>query len=143
MVRQLSPDVVFFRHSLAAFTDEDRERLLARDVRVLEGTVARLVVQADHLTGVQLADGSVVARSAVFVAPCFVANDATLAVLGAETQRTALGTWVSTDPTGRTSVPGVWAVGNVADPAAFVIEAAAAGARAVADRGRVAAGAAP
>jgi thioredoxin reductase len=159
LVRQLSPDVVFFRHSLAAFTDEDRERLAARDVGVVEGTVARLVVEGDRLTGVQLADGSVVARSAVFVAPRFAANDSVLAALGAEAERTALGTWVSTDPTGRTSVPGVWAVGNVADPAAFVIEAAAAGARAaaalnadlveedvaraVADRGRVAAAAAP
>ena len=118
-----------------------------------------MVVEGDRLTGVQLADGSVVARSAVFVAPRFVANDATLAVLGAETERTALGTWVTTDPSGRTSVPGVWAVGNVADPAAFVIEAAATGARAaaalnadlveedvaraVADRWRVAAAAAP
>jgi thioredoxin reductase len=158
LVRQLSPDVVFFRHSLAAFSDEDRERLAARDVRVIEGTVARLLIEADRLSGVQLADGSAVARSAVFVAPRFVANDATLAVLGADTQSTPLGTWVSTDPTGRTRVPGVWAVGNVADPAAFVIEAAAAGARAaaainadlveedvasaVADRGRVVAAAA-
>jgi thioredoxin reductase len=41
-----------------------------------------------------------------------------------------MGTWVTTDPTGRTSVPGVWAVGNVADPAALVIVAAGAGARA-------------
>ena len=159
LVRQLSPDVVFFRHTLADLSAEDRERLAAREVRVVEGTVARLVVEGDRLSGVQLADGSVVARSAVFVAPRFVANDAVLAALGAETERTALGTWVTTDPTGRTSVPGVWAVGNVADPAAFVIEAAAAGARAaaalnadlvdedvaraVADRGRVAAGAAP
>src|ERR687884_6135 len=34
LVRQLSADVVFFRHSLADFTDEDRERLLAREVQV-------------------------------------------------------------------------------------------------------------
>jgi thioredoxin reductase len=159
LVRQLSPDVVFFRHTLADFSEEDRGQLAARDVRTVEGSVARLVVEGDRLTGVQLADGSVVARSAVFVAPRFVANDAILAALGAATERTALGTWVTTDLTGRTSVPGVWAVGNVADPAAFVIEAAAAGARAaaalnadlveedvaraVADRGRVAAAAAP
>ena len=87
-----------------------------------------------------------------------LANNAVLAALGAETERTALATWVTTDPTGRASAPGVWAVGNVADPAAFVIEAAAAGARAaaalnadlvdedvaraMAERGRAAAGAA-
>ena len=155
----LSPDVVFFRHTLGVFSTADRQRLAARDVRVIEGQVGGLVVEGDRLTGVQLADSSVVARTAVFVVPRFIANDAVLAALGAATERTALGTRVSTDPTGRTSVPGVWAVGNVADVAAFVIEAAAAGARAaatlnadlveedvaraVADRGRVAAAAAP
>jgi thioredoxin reductase len=30
---------------------------------------------------------------------------------------------------GQTSVPGIWAVGNFVDPAGFVSEAAAAGAR--------------
>jgi thioredoxin reductase len=159
LVRQVSSDVVFFRHTLADFVAEDRQRLAARDVRVVEGPVAHLVVEGDRLTGVQLADGSVVARSAVFVAPRFVANDAVVTALGAETERTDIGTWVTTDPTGRTSVPGVWAVGNVADPAAFVVGAAAAGARAaaalnadlveedvaraMADRLRVSAGAAP
>jgi thioredoxin reductase len=132
LVRQLSSDVVFFRHRLA-LTDEDRARLAAREVRIIEGTLARLVVEGNHLSGIQLADGTLVARSAVFVTPRFVANHAVLAALGAQTESTALGTWVRTDPTGRTSVPGVWAVGNVADPAAFVIEAAAAGARAAAE----------
>ena len=35
--------------------------------------------------------------------------------------------WVATDPTGRTSVRGVWAAGNVVDPRAQVITAAGAG----------------
>lgn len=35
--------------------------------------------------------------------------------------------WVVTDRTGRTSVPGVWAVGNVVDPRAQVIAAAGMG----------------
>jgi thioredoxin reductase len=132
LVRQLSPDVVFFRHTLGEFSAEDRERLAAREVRVVEGAVARLVIEGDRLTGVQLGDGTVVARSAVFVTPRFVANHAVVAALGAETESTASGTWVTTDAGGRTSVPGVWAVGNVADVAAFVVEAAAAGARAAA-----------
>jgi thioredoxin reductase len=132
LVRQLSPDVVFFRHTLADFSAEDRERLAAREVRVVEGAVGRLIVEGDRLSGVQLADGTVVARSAVFVMPRFVANQGLVAALGAETESLASGTWVKTDLGGRTSVPGVWAVGNVADVAAFVIEAAASGARAAA-----------
>jgi thioredoxin reductase (NADPH) len=39
---------------------------------------------------------------------------------------------IKVDDTGRTSVAGVWAVGNVVDCAAFVVTAAAAGARAAA-----------
>jgi pyruvate/2-oxoglutarate dehydrogenase complex dihydrolipoamide dehydrogenase (E3) component len=73
-----------------------------------------------------------VPRSAVFVTPRFLANHEIVAALGAETEHTALGTWVKTDASGRTSLPGVWAVGNVADVAAFVVEATAAGARAAA-----------
>ena len=77
-----------------------------------------------------MADGTVVARSAVFVTPRFVANHRSIAALGVETDSTPLGTWIKTDSGGRTNLPGVWAVGNVADIAGFVIEAAAAGARA-------------
>jgi thioredoxin reductase len=35
--------------------------------------------------------------------------------------------WVTTDTAGRTSVPGVWAAGNLVDPRAQVISAAGAG----------------
>jgi thioredoxin reductase len=130
LVRQLSPDVVFFRHTLGELSAEDRARLAAREVRVVDGTVTRLVIEANRLAAVALADGTVLARSAVFVTPNFVANNEIVAALGAETESTPVGAWIKTDSGGRTSVPGVWAVGNVADIAAFVIEAAAAGARA-------------
>ena len=133
LVRQWSADVVFFAHT-AEVSDEDRERLTARAIRIVEGEVTRIVVdeREDRLAGVELADGTVVARSALFVAPRFVANDAVLTALGAETAESPHGTFVRTDPMGRTSVPGVWAAGNVADPAAFVVNAAGAGARAAA-----------
>jgi thioredoxin reductase (NADPH) len=38
-----------------------------------------------------------------------------------------VGTYVASDPTGLTAVPGVWVAGNVADPMAQVVGAAAAG----------------
>jgi thioredoxin reductase len=130
LVRQLSPDVVFFRHTLGELSAADTARLAARQVRIIDGTVTRLVIEGDRLTGVELADRALVARSAVFVTPNFVANDEIIEALGAETESTPGGNWIKTNSGGRTSVPGVWAVGNVADIAAFVIEAAAAGARA-------------
>jgi thioredoxin reductase (NADPH) len=121
MARQLSPDVVFFQHTLDQLDAADRAEFHARDIRVVAGTVARVVTEHDQLTGVQLSDGSIVARSALFVAPKFVPNDALLHALGAE---------LTSDPTGRTSVGGVWVAGNVVDAGAFVINAAAEGARA-------------
>jgi thioredoxin reductase len=66
----------------------------------------------------------------VFVAPFFHAQDAVLTDLGAGVEHTAVFSRVVTDAAGATSVPGVWAAGNVADPMAQVIGAAAAGARA-------------
>ena len=86
--------------------------------------MARLVVEDDHLTGVELDSGRVVPRAAVFVRPRFVPNDHLLTDLGCATHDTG---WVATDSTGRTSVPGVWAAGNAVNPRAQVITAAGEG----------------
>ncbi|WP_256461012.1 NAD(P)/FAD-dependent oxidoreductase [Agromyces larvae] len=53
--------------------------------------------------------------------------DALLSHLGCDTQQTPMGTVVATDDSGRTSVKGVWAVGNVADLKALVPMALGAG----------------
>jgi thioredoxin reductase len=82
------------------------------------------VVEADRLTGVELTDGQVVARTAVFVRPGNLPHDdGLLAVLGCELKAG----FPEVDATGLTSVPGVWAAGNVADPRAQVITSAGAG----------------
>ncbi|MEO6629684.1 MAG: FAD-dependent oxidoreductase [Aquihabitans sp.] len=91
----------------------------------MTGEVARLVIEDDHLTGVELADGRVVPRAAVFVRPGIHPHpDGLLVGLGCTSDETG---FVTTDSTGRTSNPGVWAAGNVADARAQVITAAGAG----------------
>jgi NADPH:quinone reductase-like Zn-dependent oxidoreductase len=60
----------------------------------------------------------VIRRDALFVPPRFVPNDALLAALGCDFTRDG---WVVTSPGGATSVHGVWAAGNVANPRAQVI----------------------
>jgi thioredoxin reductase len=124
LVRQWSDDVVFFAHTYD-LSSAERARLEARDVRIVSGEVARLMVEADRLTGVELVDDRVVARTAVFVRPGNVpyAGDL-LAKLGCEVNEAG---FVKVDATGRTSVPGVWAAGNVADPRAQVVTSAGAG----------------
>jgi thioredoxin reductase len=123
LVRQWSDDVVLFPHTLEV-TGEERERLTARGVRIVDGVVRRLVVDGDRLRGVELSEGEVVARGAVFVFPRMVAHDTLLTGLGCDKDDNG---WVTTDPSGRTSVPRVWAAGNVADPRAQVLTAAAMG----------------
>lgn len=132
LIRQWSADVTLFLNDAVEPTDEEWERLAARGIGVVTGRVAGVVVADDRLTGVRLADGTVVAREAVFTAGFVRATDGLLAALGVETADvemggTAIATRVVTDPTGRTSVPGVWAAGNVAEPMTQVVTAAAAG----------------
>ncbi|MBX6386509.1 MAG: NAD(P)/FAD-dependent oxidoreductase [Microbispora sp.] len=123
LLRQWSDDVLFFAHTLE-LAARDRERLEARGVRIVEGRIGRLVVDDDRLRGVELTDGSVVSRAAVFLSPRMVPRDDLLSGLGCATDDDG---WVVTDRTGRTSVTGVWAVGNVADPRAQVVTAAGMG----------------
>jgi thioredoxin reductase len=127
LVRQWSDDVVFFAHT-GEVTAPDREQLAARDIRVVDGEVVRLVVEDDQLSGVELADGTIVPRSAVFLRPRSVPHeDGLLAGLGVEV--TAEG-FAVVDRDGRTSAPGVSAAGNIVDPRAPVIAAAGAAATA-------------
>ncbi len=124
LVRQWSDDVVFFAHT-HDLTSTERVQLQARGIQIVRGAVVRLVVEADRLTGVELVDGRVIARSAVFIRPGNVPHaDGLLTGLGCDVDETGFAT---VDGTGRTSAFGVWAAGNVVDPRAQVIASAGAG----------------
>ena len=123
LIRQWSSDLVIFPHT-DDLTDDQREALLARAVGVVEGPVASLRVEDDVLTAVELADGRVVRRTAVFIRPQMVPRDEAMTSLGCATDEHG---WVVTDGTGRTSVGGVWVAGNLSDPRAQVITAAGEG----------------
>ena len=123
IVRQWTHDLVYFTppHLL---TTTERAELVARAIGVVEGEIEQLVIEDDRLCGVQLDDGCVVPRDALFVPPRFVPNNQLVVDLGCEVDDDG---WVTTDATGRTSVAGVWAAGNIVDPRAQVITAAGAG----------------
>jgi thioredoxin reductase len=124
IVRQWSDDVVYFTPP-ELLTATERTELLARAIDVVGGAIDGLLIDdGDHLHGVQLADGPVVPRDALFVPPRFVANNDLLLTLGCDLDD---GGWVTVDPSGHTSVAGVWAAGNVIDARAQVITAAGAG----------------
>jgi thioredoxin reductase len=124
LIRQWSDDVIYFAHTQEPTPTETIE-LEARGIRIVHGEVTRLVVEDDSLTGVELADGQVIARSAVFVRPDITPHDDDLlATIGCDLDATG---FAIVDPSGRTSVPGVWGAGNAIDPRAQVITAAGQG----------------
>jgi thioredoxin reductase len=123
IVRQWADDVVLFAPA-GSLTDADRSELVARAIGIVEGTVTRIVVEDDHLSGVELADGRTIRRGALFVPPVFVPNNDLLVSLGCDVDEHG---WLVTGPYGQTSVPGVRVAGNVANPRAQVITAAGEG----------------
>jgi thioredoxin reductase len=124
LVRQLSDDVVFFSNTQTVSATE-RLQLDARGISIVDGIVARLVIDDDRLAGVELDDGRVVARKALFMRPTILPHaNVLLDRLGVEVDEAGS---VVVDSTGRTSTTGVWAAGNVVAPRAQVIAAAGSG----------------
>ncbi|WP_438948888.1 NAD(P)/FAD-dependent oxidoreductase [Streptomyces mutabilis] len=132
MVTGWSDDVTLFLHTVAEeeLSDDDLRRLAAAGVKVVPGEVSGLRTENDRLTGVRLADGTVHDRSVVFVAPKAVPQTGLMERLGAELRETPVGAYPVVDPTGRTSVPGVWTAGNAMGFAEQVVHAASGGYRA-------------
>ncbi|WP_406052837.1 NAD(P)/FAD-dependent oxidoreductase [Kribbella sp. NBC_00889] len=132
LFRQLSDDVTLFLHTAPEPTDDQWEELAARGISVVEGKVEQLEVEDGKLTGVRLEGGKVIPRQALAVQTTMRARAGFLTDLGLETTEleangTVLGTAVQVDAMGATQVPGVFAAGNVTDPKAQVMPAAAAG----------------
>jgi thioredoxin reductase len=127
LIRQWSGDVVFFSHT-GVVSGAERAQLEARGIRVVDGEVVGLLIEDDQLVGVELSDGSVVPRTAVFIRPRNVPHpDGLLEALGVDVDA---GGFAVVDRDGTTSTPGVWAAGNVVDPRGSVIAAAGAAATA-------------
>ncbi|MFH8344472.1 NAD(P)/FAD-dependent oxidoreductase [Streptomyces sp. NPDC018045] len=129
LFRQWTDRLTLLPHTGPHPTDEESERLAARGITVVPGEVTGLEIADDRLTGVRLRTGEPVPLQALTVAPRAVPRAAFLDSLGLSPtpHPSGLGSYLATDPTGRTAVPGVWAAGNVADLTANVLASAASG----------------
>lgn len=129
MFRQLSGDIVLFLNDSVIPDDDERAELIARGIALVEGKVAAVESGGDAITGVRLEDGSVIERQALAVMPRFVARAEFLGDLGLvpEPHPMGVGEYIPADENGLTSVPGVWAAGNVTNLMASVVASAAAG----------------
>ncbi|SCL15381.1 Thioredoxin reductase [Micromonospora nigra] len=120
LVRQWSDRLTFFTAACGPLDPEIAARLRSRGVELIETPVAEILSDNGRLTGVRLTDGSQVALDAVFIAPTLRPHDEFLAALRLERAENPMGSFIAVDPTGRTSHPRVWAVGNVVNPGANV-----------------------
>ena len=119
LLRQWSGRVVYFANDVGEPASDEMEALGRRGIRTEAGSVTGLRVDDDRVAGVEL-DGRMVPVDVVFTGPTPRPRDALLRSLGAVTTDGPLGRWVDIDDDGRTSVPGVWAVGNVVNVRANV-----------------------
>jgi thioredoxin reductase len=119
LLRQWSDRVIYFPNVVGEPDEPDADALSRRGIRVERGAVAELVTANGRLEGIRL-EQRTVPVDVVFTGPTLRPNDALLRSVGAATTDGPAGSWIETDRDGRTSVPRVWAVGNVVDPRANV-----------------------
>ncbi|UKA50833.1 NAD(P)/FAD-dependent oxidoreductase [Arthrobacter sp. FW305-123] len=129
LFRQWSPNITLFLNDVVEPTEEQWEQLAARSITVVDGKVRALEVIDDSLCGVELESGKVIAVEAVVTGPRLEARSGVLESLGVPLVEhpMGVGTHVEVNPQGATSVPGVWAAGNVTDLTGQVMASAAAG----------------
>jgi len=132
LFQQLSPHVTLLRHTGPAPDAEQRALLEALGVALADGEVEQVEADASGLTGVVLAGGGHLALDAVVVAPRVEARAELLEPLGLKPVEVLIGehpvgTRIEADRTGAAAVSGVWVAGNLTDPQAQVMGAAAAG----------------
>ncbi len=130
LLTQWSNNITLFLHNITELPDGQQEQLHTAGIPVITTPIAQTLTTNDHLTGVRLQDGTTIPLDILFAAGTPVPRDTLLRDLGARTTPTPVGPYTETDPTGRTSIPGIWAVGNAAGPTEQVVNAVSAGYRA-------------
>jgi thioredoxin reductase/SAM-dependent methyltransferase len=132
LFRQLSARLTVVVHDEVEVDDAELDALRAGGVDIVHGHVTRIATGADgRVAAVELSDHSPIGADAVAVVPRFRVRAEPLGSLGLEpaSRPGGLGDFVETDETGATSVPGLYAAGNLTDPSQQVAPAAANGSR--------------
>lgn len=132
MWRQWTDRLTFVLHDAPMPDAVVLEQLAARGVAVVEARALAVLERDGALTGIRTSDGGTVDCDAVVVGAKVHARLDGLDGLGLVVSDfvmmgASMGTYLAVDAMGATDVPGVFAAGNVTDPAAQVISSAAAG----------------
>lgn len=128
MFHQWSEQMTFFPNDLD-FAADQLEKVRALGITIVPGQLLGVDIADDHLTAALMSDGSRIELDALAVPALTRARLDGLEQLGVDVAENAAGVAIAVDPAGHTSVPGVWAAGNVVNPGMQVSESAANGAR--------------
>ena len=132
LFRHLTDRLTVVLHGADAVDEAAVAALTTAGVPVVRDAVRRVVTTADgRLEGVELVGGAALEADAVVVGARFRARAEALAAAGVTTTPhfSGLGDVVEVDQAGQTSVPGIFAAGNLTDPSLQVLSAAAHGSR--------------
>lgn len=130
LFRQLTERLTLVLHDGVAADAPGVEALRAAGVPIIDSRVQRVVTgDGGHVAAVELVGGDAVEADAVVVSTRFRVRAEPFASLGLSLvdHPSGLGRVVAVDPAGATSVPGLYAAGNVTDPSQQVLAAAANG----------------
>lgn len=129
LLLQWAKRVVLLTHDRPEPPADDLAGLAARGIEVVPGRVVAVEGDGEQLTAVVHADGSRTTVDELLISPTSHLHREVLDLLGVDVRDKAdkNGIILRTDDSGLTSVPGVYAAGNVRDTNAQVVDAAAQG----------------
>lgn len=120
------PTTLFTQEAMTV-TDEQSTQLAGRGVTIEHSPVEALLGPAPTLDGVRLRDGRTLPIAGLFLAPLTVPASPIAEMLGCAMSEGPTGRLVTVDAQQRTSVPGVFAAGDLTNPMANATLSAAAG----------------
>ncbi|WP_199349518.1 NAD(P)/FAD-dependent oxidoreductase [Nostoc flagelliforme] len=124
MLTGWSRDLVLCSDGSAELTDEQRQQLSNWGVQLREEKIARLEHQDDKLTGIVFTNNEVLPRRGILLRPRSYQHSHLAAKLGCKLGNDDI---VQVDETKQTSIPGLYAVGDVSSPYSQIAVAVASG----------------
>jgi thioredoxin reductase len=127
LLRNWSTDLVLCTNGPGQLTSAQQDRIASLDIEIYEQPIVRLTGAQAQLERIHLIDGTVLERHALFLRPAQEPQSRLAHNLGCTIGEDGL---VVVDEHGQTSVPGIYAAGDMTRQAQQIIFAAADGARA-------------